>query len=155
MQSRYLRCVMRASILLITPIAIALACLSLSARAVQTQAGYTNQIEPIFQQKCVVCHNHTTRKGDLNLESYEGLMNGGKRGAAIIPGKSGESLLIKMIEGSIKPRMPLGDELSPDEIKTIRAWVDAGAPAPSGAMAKAEAKPIESVAKANIPNSTI
>ncbi len=141
-----------AAILLIAPIALALSCLSLSAQALQTQPSYTNQIEPIFQQKCVVCHNHTTRKSDLNLESYEGLMNGGKRGIAIVTGKSGDSLLVKMIEGSIKPRMPLGDELSADEIKIIRAWIDVGAAGPTGAGAKLAAGPVDAVTKASLPD---
>ncbi|MFN0111386.1 MAG: eIF2A-related protein [Blastocatellia bacterium] len=109
-----------------------------SARAVQSLPDYAKQIEPLLLEKCVACHNHTTRKGDLNLESYAGLMNGGKRGAAIVRGKSSESLLVKMIEGTVKPRMPLGDELSADEIKLIKAWIDAGAVGPNAAMAKAE-----------------
>ncbi|MGH9801396.1 MAG: c-type cytochrome domain-containing protein, partial [Blastocatellia bacterium] len=109
-----------------------------SARAVQIKPSYSKQIEPLLQEKCVVCHNHTTRKGDLNLETYEALMNGGKRGAPIIPGKSGESLLVKMIEGTVKPRMPLGDELSADEIKLIKAWIDAGADKAGGAATKPE-----------------
>ncbi len=110
------------------------------ALSFQTQPGF-KQVETIFQEKCVACHNHTTRKGDLNLESYEALMAGGKRGAAIVPGKSGESLLVKMIEGSVKPRMPLGDQLSAEEIKHIKAWIDAGAFGLIDSLAKAELPP--------------
>jgi WD40 repeat protein len=104
---------------------------------IQTQPGF-EQVATIFQEKCIVCHNHTTRKGDLNLESYESLMTGGKRGVSIIPGKSGESLLGKMIEGVVKPRMPLGDELSADEIKLIKTWIDSGASGPNAAATKTE-----------------
>lgn len=122
----------RALILLVTTLLMALSfSQSPLAKAIQIQPSYAKQIEPILQEKCIVCHNHTTRKGDLNLESYEALKSGGKRGAAFIPGKSAESLLVKMIEGTLKPRMPLGDELSAEEIKSIKAWIDAGAPGPS------------------------
>ncbi|MBP6820467.1 MAG: PD40 domain-containing protein [Acidobacteria bacterium] len=103
----------------------------------RSQPGF-QQVANIFQEKCVVCHNHTTRKGDLNLESYEGLMTGGKRGVSIIPGKSSESLLVKMIEGAVKPRMPLGDELRADEIKLIKTWIDSGAFGPDAATTKTE-----------------
>lgn len=106
----------------------------------QAQPAF-KQVETIFQEKCVACHNHTTRKGDLNLESYEALMAGGKRGVAIVPGKSGESLLVKMIEGTVKPRMPLGDQLGAEEIKLIKAWIDAGALGPIDSLAKAELPP--------------
>lgn len=119
------------------------------ALSFQVQPGF-KPVEAIFQEKCVACHNHTTRKGDLNLESYEALMAGGKRGAAIVPGKSGDSLLVKMIEGSVKPKMPLGDELSAGEIKLIRAWIDSGALGPDKALAKPESTPVESAT--SLPN---
>lgn len=118
--------------------------------AVQTKPDYARQIAPIFQEKCIACHSHTIRKGELNLESYETLMSGGKRGAAIIHGKSGESLLVKMIEGSVKPQMPLGDELSAEEIKTIKAWIDAGAL--KSDSAKAEPAPVEPKTNSAIPD---
>ena len=84
-------------------------------------------VDAILQEKCIACHNHTTRKADLNLESFSAMMNGGKRGVPIIAGNSSESLLYKFIEGTMKPRMPLGDQLSAAEIKTIKDWIDAGA----------------------------
>ena len=41
----------------------------------QTAPGF-RQIAPILLEKCAACHNHTTRKGELNLESYDALMHG-------------------------------------------------------------------------------
>lgn len=126
--------------------------LKLTSVTAQPQITYQKTIEPIWMEKCVACHSHTARQGGLNVESYAALMNGGKRGAAIVPGKSGESLLVKMLEGTVKPQMPLGDQLSADEIKTIKAWIDAGAPGPDGSSPKAEpAPPAVATATANIP----
>lgn len=99
----------------------------LPAEAAQDRAAYARVVDPIFQEKCVACHNHTVRQGGLNLESYEALMNGGKGGPSIVPGKSGESRLVQMIEGTVSPRMPLGDQLTPAEIKAVRDWVDGAA----------------------------
>lgn len=104
---------------------------SFPANARQARPNYARQIEPILLEKCMACHNHSTRKGELNLESYDALKSGGKRGNPIVPGSSVDSLLVKMIEGTMKPQMPLGDRLSPDEIKIIKAWIDAGAPGPT------------------------
>src|SRR5262245_49606798 len=56
----------------------------------QSVQNYARSVEPIFQEKCVACHNHAVRQGGLNLESYEALMNGGKHGAVVSPGKSDE-----------------------------------------------------------------
>ena len=74
------------------------------------------------------------------LESFDTLMKGGEIGPAVVPGKSGESLLIKMIEGRFekegkKKIMPPGKrkKLAPEEIALLKAWIDAGAPAPTTA----------------------
>jgi WD40 repeat protein len=116
-----------------------IALLNFSASASQQEIGY-KQVDAIFQNKCIACHSHTTRQSGLNLESFDSLMTGGKRGAPVIAGKSGESLLVKYIDGTLKPRMPLGDELSADEIGAIKAWIDAGAKGPAGASVTAASK---------------
>jgi WD40 repeat protein/mono/diheme cytochrome c family protein len=108
-----------------------IALLNFPAAASQQEIDY-KQVDAIFQDKCVACHGHTTRQSGLNLESFDSLMTGGKRGAPVIAGKSGESLLVKYIDGTLKPRMPLGDELSAEEIGAIKAWIDAGAKGPGG-----------------------
>lgn len=106
--------------------------LSVAFGSAQEPVAY-KQVDAIFQNKCVVCHGHTTRKSNLNLESYAGLTAGGRRGAAFTPGKSGESLLVGYIDGTLKPRMPIGDELSGEEIAAIKQWIDAGARGPQPA----------------------
>lgn len=119
------------------------------SRAAPQEISFQRTIAPIFQEKCLACHNHTTRQGGLNLESYEALLNGGKRGTPIVPGKSAESLLVKMLEGTVKPQMPLGDRLSAAEIGQIKAWIDAGA---AGTKSSSNATSNESVpAKMLIP----
>ena len=46
---------------------------------------------------------------------------------AITPGNAASSRLVAMIEGRAKKKMPPKGELRPDEIATLRAWIDAGA----------------------------
>ncbi|MFN0118914.1 MAG: c-type cytochrome domain-containing protein, partial [Blastocatellia bacterium] len=111
------------------------------------------QVDAILQNKCVVCHGHTTRRGGLNLETYAALLNGGKRGAPLVAGKSVDSLLVKFIDGRMQPRMPLGDELDAKDIQTIRAWIDAGAKGPpDAAMSNGEAARPEPAAKTLLPD---
>lgn len=126
------------------------ALLAFSVAASQEAVSYS-RVDAIFQSKCVACHGHTTRQSGLNLESFDSLMAGGKRGAAITPGKSGESLLVKYIDGTLNPRMPLGDELSAEEIGAIKAWIDAGAKGPGGAAAPTAEAP-KTEAEAGLPN---
>lgn len=96
------------------------------------QIDYARDIEPILQANCVKCHNERKKKGDYRVDAYEHLFAGGESGAvAIVPGKSDQSLLVKVIEGkneyadSIMP--PKGDPLTFQQIALIRRWIDEGA----------------------------
>ncbi len=137
----------------ITAFVVSAILLAFSVSASQETISY-NTVDAIFQNKCIACHGHTSRTSGLNLESFDGLMNGGRRGAAVVTGKSSDSLLVKYLDGTLKPRMPVGDQLSAEEIRTIKAWIDGGAKGPGDAAAlpAAEAAKSESVSKTKLPD---
>jgi mono/diheme cytochrome c family protein len=91
-------------------------------------------VAAIFSQHCLDCHAAQEPEGGLVMETFESLMKGGESGAALVPRKSADSLLVKMIEGRFekdgkKLVMPPGKrkKLQPEEIATIKDWIDAGA----------------------------
>jgi WD40 repeat protein len=99
------------------------------------------QVARILRENCLECHAAQDPEAHFVMETYETLMKGGESGVAIVPGKSGESLLVKMIEGSIekegkKKFMPPGKrrKLDSAEVQLVRAWIDAGAQAPPDAV---------------------
>ena len=59
-------------------------------------------VDAIFSKYCLDCHESKEPEAKLVLENYEGLMKGGENGVAIVPGKSSDSLLVKMVEGKIE-----------------------------------------------------
>lgn len=86
---------------------------------------YLSDIQTIFNAKCINCHGN---QGGLSLISYTTLMAGGNSGPAVSPGSAANSLLVKRIEGTIPPQMPLGaSPLSESEINLIRTWINEGA----------------------------
>lgn len=90
--------------------------------------NYARQVQPLFDRRCMPCHDHATRTSGLSLESRDLLLQGGKGGPVIVIGQSGRSRLVGMIEGRLTPRMPpTGAALSATEIATIKAWIDGGA----------------------------
>ncbi|HZT81178.1 MAG TPA: c-type cytochrome domain-containing protein [Gemmataceae bacterium] len=99
---------------------------------------YEKDIEPIFQNKCSFCHSGNVKEGKLDLGTFEGLMKGGKRGKSVVPGKSAESLLVKLAGKTAKPQMPPKSEepLTPEELALIKLWIDQGAKPPTGAGVK-------------------
>ena len=99
---------------------------------------YTAQVAPIFTQYCTGCHNGQDADGGLDLESYEGVLKGGKRGAAVVPAKSAESRLVLVLTGKARPKMPPKNQAAPtaQEIEVLTAWIDAGARGPAGGTAR-------------------
>jgi WD40 repeat protein len=99
---------------------------------------YEKDIEPIFVNKCSFCHSGNIKEGKLDLGTYEALMKGGKRGASIVPGKSAESLLVKLSGKTERPQMPPKSEepLTPEELALIKLWIDQGAKPPTSVREK-------------------
>ncbi len=93
---------------------------------------YQRQIEPILTKFCAGCHNAQDREGDLSVESFADLQQGGGRGPALVPGKSAESRLWRVLTGETEPRMPPEDSEQPTaaDIALLRAWIEAGAAGP-------------------------
>jgi uncharacterized protein DUF1553/uncharacterized protein DUF1549/cytochrome c len=102
---------------------------SAQKRGTQRRIDFKRQIEPIFARSCYQCHNAQKAMGQLRLDSNESALKGGLSGAAIVPGDSKGSLLVKRILGEgAEPRMPMGgDPLTPTQITLIRRWIDQGA----------------------------
>src|SRR5437879_4907278 len=93
---------------------------------------YERDVEPILVNKCQYCHSGNVQEGKLDMSSYDLLAKGGKRGKAIVPGKSADSLLVKLAGKTDKPLMPPKSEepLTPEELAVIKLWIDQGAKAP-------------------------
>src|SRR5689334_13833443 len=93
----------------------------------QPAVAFQTDIAPIFRTSCAPCHI-TAAMGKLKLDSEASVLKGGESGPALVAGHSADSLLVKRLLGTTDaPRMPMGGPpLSPDKVKTIRAWIDAG-----------------------------
>ena len=89
---------------------------------------FYKDILPLFGQACIKCHNRDTSQGRYRVDNYDSVMTGGKKGAAVAPGKSADSLLYKMLTGAAQPLMPVGGKLKPEELDLVKRWIDAGAP---------------------------
>ena len=121
---------------------------ALPPQAETAHPTFVEHVAPIIQEKCLSCHTSAAPMGELVLESYEALMKGGDHGRVVVPGSSGQSRLVLMLEGKLEPRMPFGmGPLAEEEIATIKAWIDMGAIGPEAGTAATLAVP-----KAVIPD---
>lgn len=92
-------------------------------------ADFDTQAKPVFMARCAQCHGPTTAKGGLRLDSRGGAIRGGIDGPVIVPGKAGESPLLRRVTSDNPAEMmpPKGARLSSAEIASLRAWIDSGA----------------------------
>src|SRR5881628_1971161 len=111
--------------------------------AAQT-AFFENKIRPLLTKNCYKCHSSESLKlkGELRLDTREGLLKGGSSGPAIVPGDPEKSLLIKAVRYTDPDLQmpPKGDKLSDEQIKDLVTWVKMGAPDPRTGKAVARSK---------------
>lgn len=105
--------------------------------------SFTRDVQPVLQERCIVCHSEPIKAGGLLLGNYQQLMAGGGKGKVVVPGKADDSRLIRMLDGRDKPQMPQGGPyLDKAAIELIRAWIDAGANAPAAGEAARPTTPV-------------
>jgi len=96
---------------------------------------FETKIRPVLVEHCYKCHSEEARKNrklkaDLLLDTKAGLLKGGDLGPAIVPGKPGESLLLKALRHEGDLQMPRGGKLSAAVITDFETWIKLGAPDP-------------------------
>lgn len=95
---------------------------------------FNRQVLPIFRKYCNGCHNAKEAEGGLVLEDFARTIKGGESGPEIIPGKSADSRLWKLVTSRDDDRMPPKDQAAPkpEELAILKAWIDSGAKPPTG-----------------------
>ena len=105
----------------------------LATSAVAQELDFFRDVYPFLKSNCISCHNKTTTKADLNMETPELMIQGGESGPSIVPGKSAESLIVLASLHQQDMEMPPPNNksgavnLTPAEIATLKQWIDQGA----------------------------
>ncbi len=94
---------------------------------------FVRDVQPLLERHCYECHGTKKARGRLRLHSPDHITKGGQTGAAIVPGDTEQSLLMRRVLGlDGEDRMPLdADPLSDAELATLRGWIAAGAAMPA------------------------
>jgi hypothetical protein len=106
-----------------------LATLTSQAKAIQPEiAFFEAKIRPVLVSQCYSCHSSRNNdvKGNLALDSREGLLKGGDSGPTIVVGDPDKSLLIKALEHT-DFEMPPDEKLSNNIISDFKLWIKNGA----------------------------
>lgn len=88
---------------------------------------FDHVIKPIFETKCIGCHNLDKLKGKLVLTDSVSILKGGKTGKLFVEGKPEQSLLLRRIllpHQSKKHMPPAGKaQLTANELDLLKLWV--------------------------------
>ena len=91
---------------------------------------FKSEILPIFERHCFECHGNGNREGELDLQTLAGVRAGGHSGSPLLAERLEQSeLFLRVTSTSDGYRMPKkGEPLSPEEIKTLAAWIQTTEP---------------------------
>ena len=97
---------------------------------------FESKIRPVLIQHCYQCHSEAAKKtkGDLRVDTRNGLREGGESGPAVVPDSVKDSLLLDALRHTradlkMPPRGKLPDAVIADFVK----WVEMGAQTPAPA----------------------
>ena len=114
--------------------ALALAAPAAGLPAPDDRIDFERDVRPIFEQRCLSCHDRQKRKGGLLLTDRKSALQKAESGlVAFIAGDPDASELLRRVASSDpEQRMPpKGASLTGDQIQTLRRWIREGAVWPS------------------------
>jgi hypothetical protein len=105
---------------------------------------FERDVLPIFKAYCWHCHGGEACLAGLDLRTFPLLLRGGKGGPAIVRGSSKDSLIFKKFGGNLAQHPPESSRPTEAHLATLRAWIDAGAPAADegGSLSAADSPPL-------------
>jgi cytochrome c553 len=90
---------------------------------------FEKNVRPVLVRQCLACHSSpTSPMGGLRLDTREGMLKGGARGPAVVPGKPADSLLLRAVRQSDSLKMPPSGKLKDADIAALAEWIEMGAP---------------------------
>jgi len=88
------------------------------------RVDFAKEVMPILRQNCVPCHGPAQQSSGMRLDRRSVVL--GRRG--VVPGSSENSFLYHRISGNdFGLQMPPTGPLRPEQIQTIKTWIDQGA----------------------------
>lgn len=102
---------------------------------------FDDHVLPILRAKCGACHSADQAKGDLVVDSYSALMQGGASGEVVTAGDVDGSRLWALVTHAEEPIMPPKEPKLPEEtLAILKQWIEGGALEKSSSTAKIKKK---------------
>ncbi|MEQ1875721.1 MAG: c-type cytochrome domain-containing protein [Bdellovibrionia bacterium] len=107
-------------------------------------------METVVKPKCLSCHDSETKKGKVDLSSYESIMG---TSDLVVPGEPSKSELFRVLAENEMPPRP-NETLSTTDKDTVHKWIASGAKDETGKATAEKAAPAEPVKPVTPPTPT-
>src|SRR5438270_12552171 len=129
------------------PVLCSLAVVQLLPAQTAARVDFAKDVLPLLRQNCVTCHSGTQPASGMRLDRKSAVI--GRRG--VVPGSPDNSLLLHRISGNAYGmQMPPTGALKPEQIDTIKRWIEQGAEWPDALANETELPPINPKASAMV-----
>jgi ankyrin repeat protein len=113
------------------------------------KVDFGRDVLPIFRQQCGDCHGAAKQRAGMRLDRRSSVLKALSR--RVVPGNSANSFLYyRLIGDQYGQQMPPTGELRPEQIATIKAWIDQGAEWPDSLANEADLPPLNDKAIAMV-----
>jgi ankyrin repeat protein len=103
------------------------------------KVSFANDVLPILRQNCVGCHGPAQQNSGFRVDRKSEVLT--RRG--VVPGSSENSFLYLRISGNeFGMQMPPTGAIRPEQIKTIKTWIEQGADWPDSLANEVELPPL-------------
>ncbi|QQS37644.1 MAG: hypothetical protein IPM56_06745 [Ignavibacteriales bacterium] len=91
--------------------------------------SFSQHLQPVFEIKCVSCHDDNTKAGGLSLTTWAGTTADGR---VVVPFTPDNSVIVWTVEGraGITPMPPLNSPYKPftqNQVNGLKKWIEEGA----------------------------
>ena len=119
--------------------------LTTSFSAQDARVDFGRDVQPILRQQCYGCHGPAKQTNGFRLDRRGDAMRGSTINPGVIrPGNSEASFMYGRIAGAaFGPQMPPTGALRPEQIATIKAWIDQGAEWPDALAGETPVAPAD------------
>src|SRR5881296_1257987 len=104
--------------------------LPVAVRGATAKVDFAEDIKPLLESTCLSCHGSEKPKGGLRLDTRANALQGGDKGAALVPGDPKKSPLYTstiLPPGHDDIMPPKGDPLTKEQTESLRVWIEQGA----------------------------
>jgi hypothetical protein len=94
--------------------------------AAEADALFEKSVRPLLESKCYDCHSARSEevKGNLRLDSLEGILKGGDNGPAVVAGDVENSFLLRALRyQEADYQMPPSGRLPDSDLAVVETWV--------------------------------